>query len=437
MTLGITPEIVVSDNKGNIYSIPDLEGAGMKAGSFFRLRPADLISLPHGSELFMLPDRLAVAYDPSAGRFTALDGLLAVAAFVSPGFTIEHNASYVEIGRPKALPLFSYGAVVFYKGGFHVAATRVDREKRQDLRLMKMCEVRRGAKRLRKIFPNNRLVRHLEGCALLYGCPAAKNFFLKRYEAPLPTSPYCNARCIGCISYQARRGCPATQPRIKFTPTPEEIAETALYHIDNVRDPVVSFGQGCEGEPLLAHRTIKRAIEIIRARTGKGMINMNTNASLPDEISSLFDVGLGSIRVSLNSARRIYYERYYKPRKYTFADVIRSIKNAKARSGFVSINYLISPGFTDTKDELRALKGLIERGRIDMIQWRNLNFDPLGYLREMGHKSRIRDIVGIKEAIKDIKREFPNLMMGYFNPSKARIRRFHAITQSRPIRNGG
>ena len=35
----------------------------------------------------------------------------------------------------------------------------------------------------------NRLFRHLETCALTYGCPAAKNLFLCRYEAPLPTSP--------------------------------------------------------------------------------------------------------------------------------------------------------------------------------------------------------------------------------------------------------
>ncbi|MEE8359341.1 MAG: radical SAM protein, partial [Candidatus Omnitrophota bacterium] len=371
------PEIVVSDKKGNIYNIPHVEGSGMKGGSFFRLRQTDLIKLPHGSELFMLPDRFAVAYDPASERFTALDGFFAVAAFISPGFTIEYNASYIEAGKPKMLPLFSYGAVVFYKSEFYVAATRVDKENRQDLRFMDIGRARRNVKRLRKVFPKNRLIRHLEGCAFLYGCPAAKNFFLNRYEAPLPTSPYCNAGCIGCISYQPRKGCLATQPRIKFTPTAEEIAQTALYHMENVKDPVVSFGQGCEGEPLLAHKVIEKAIRLIRGRRGKGMINMNTNASLPEAISTLFDAGLDSIRVSLNSARRLYYERYYKPRGYGFNDVKRSIRNAKKRGGFVSINYLVSPGFTDTKDELRALKGLIRRENIDMIQWRNLNFDPL------------------------------------------------------------
>ena len=67
---------------------------------------------------------------------------------------------------------------------------------------MDMSIVRKRVKAFRKIFPDNRLVRHLESCALVYGCPAGKNFFLSRYEAPLPTSPTCNSRCIGCISLQ-------------------------------------------------------------------------------------------------------------------------------------------------------------------------------------------------------------------------------------------
>jgi hypothetical protein len=44
---------------------------------------------------------------------------------------------------------------------------------------------------------------------------------------------------------------------------------------------VVSFGQGCEGDPLMAARVIGPAIRLIREQTLDGTINMNTNASLP------------------------------------------------------------------------------------------------------------------------------------------------------------
>ena len=416
------PILVVADKKGRIYDFPPIEACGMKGGYFFCLPSAELIKLPYGSELFMLPERAPLGYDPKSKDFVTLDGYFAVASFISPGYVLSYNSSYKEIHRPKMLPLFAYGTVTFYKGEFYVAAIRVDRELRQDLRFMNISLVKKNVKAYKKLYPRNRLIRHLESCALIYGCPAAKNFFLKRYEAPLPTSPYCNAKCIGCISYQPPTGCYITQPRIKFFPTAEEIAETALHHIKNVKDPVVSFGQGCEGEPLIAGKTIEKSIRLIRTSTNKGMININTNASRPEVIAKLFDAGLNSIRVSLNSAREDYYTRYYKPRGYAYKDVIESIKIAKKKRGFISINYLTMPGFTDSKDEYTALKNLIENYKIDMIQWRNLNFDPLRYFKELKISVDASRLLGIREIICSIKREFPQLMIGYFNPSKARIK---------------
>jgi MoaA/NifB/PqqE/SkfB family radical SAM enzyme len=281
-----------------------------------------------------------------------------------------------------------------------------------------MDRVRRNAVKLKSSFPHNRLIGHLKTCALAYGCPNAQNFFLSRYEAPLPVSPSCNARCSGCISYQVRTRCPAAQPRIAFVPRPHEIAEVALFHIENVRDPVVSFGQGCEGEPLLEALTVERAIRLVRRKTSKGTIHMNTNASRPKDMGRLFDAGLSSIRVSLNSVRDEHYMRYYKPRAYAFRDVVSSIKIAKKRGAFVSVNYLTMPGFTDSRDEFNALKIFIEAHRIDMIQWRNLNFDPLRYFRMLKVRIDRPDMIGIREVIGLLTREFPDLMMGYFNPSR-------------------
>ena len=60
------PQLLVADKNNKIFDIPHLKATGMKQGSFFRLRNKDLIKLPSGSELFMLPGRLAVGYDPIA-----------------------------------------------------------------------------------------------------------------------------------------------------------------------------------------------------------------------------------------------------------------------------------------------------------------------------------------------------------------------------------
>ena len=142
---------------------------------------------------------------------------------------------------------------------------------------------------------------------------------------------------------------------------------------------------------------------------------MNTNASYPGAIARLFDSGLDSIRVSLNSAREEYYTRYYRPKDYSFGDVLKSIKAAKNRDGFVSLNYLSMPGFTDSKDEISAFMKLIEKARIDMVQWRNLNYDPLRYFKELDISVKAEEMIGIKETIGLLKKDFPAVRMGYFN----------------------
>ncbi len=221
----------------------------------------------------------------------------------------------------------------------------VDSEKRQDLRLMPREKIIAGVRTMKKKMPQNRLRAHLENCALKYGCPAAKNFFLGRFEAPLPTSENCNARCIGCISLQKETGIKNSQDRISFTPSPDEISEIALEHIRKVKRSVVSFGQGCEGDPLLAAHVIEPAIKLIRSKTDRGTINMNTNGSLPETMERLFDAGLDSIRISMNSVRKQCYDAYFRPKGYVFSDVLKSIDRALGRNVFVSINYLNCPGF--------------------------------------------------------------------------------------------
>ncbi|MFQ5952545.1 MAG: radical SAM protein [Candidatus Omnitrophota bacterium] len=415
------PKLLIADKNNRIYDIPHLQATGMKGGQPFRLDSSELIELHPDSELFMLPDRGPIGFDRDSGQYVRPEDCYAVAAFLAPGFTATYNASYHEQGRRRALPLFSYVAVAFYKDRFYASGIRIDREKRQELKGMDMRLVRRNIKSFRKLFPKNRLVRHLEGCALCYGCPAAKNFFLKRYECPLPTSPTCNARCIGCISYQPGKGCSVTQPRIDFVPTAEEVAEVALFHIRNVRDPVISFGQGCEGEPLMVGDLLEKSIRLIRKSTTKGIINLNTNSSKPDVMRRLFEAGLDSIRVSMSSVREDFYSRYYIPRGYGFKDVLTSIKFAKKAGGFVSINYLVMPGFTDSRKETKALFSFLEKMKADMIQWRNLNYDPMAYFRKLKLSVKREEMLGMRELIEKVKKEFPSIMHGYFNPSKTRI----------------
>lgn len=248
--------------------------------------------------------------------------------------------------------------------------------------------------------------------------PGREEFFLGRYEAPLPTSVVCNARCLGCISLQTENNLCACQDRIAFTPDPHEIAGVALEHISKVPKAVVSFGQGCEGEPLTAAKALGPAIELIRQKTDQGTINLNTNASLPHEVKRLCEAGLDSMRVSMNSVRKSCYSAYFRPRSYVYEDVCQSIEEAKAQGKFVAVNYLNCPGFTDSEREQEALIKFIETLHIDMIQWRNLNFDPRRYIRIMEDIEDSGPPVGMAALLQTLGTRFPRLKHGYFNPPK-------------------
>lgn len=421
---------VVADSRGRIFDLPGYAAVGMAGEHLETLAKGQTIAMPFGSELMYLPDRVPVLFNLGSGEFEEVpenpydsgEPLFPVAAFNSPGHVLTHVSAYRHGSQARRLPLFAYGAVGWDRGRFRSAALTVDREPRQDLRRMQPDQVKAGVKALRRCLPRNRLRLHLESCALTYGCPAGKNFFLGRYEAPLPTATICNARCLGCLSLQKDSGISSTQERIAFTPSPEEIAEVALFHIGRVRKAVVSFGQGCEGEPLSAASSIERAIRLIRSETRHGTINLNTNASLPGMIGRLCDAGLDSIRVSLNSVRPKCYQAYFRPKRYAFEDVLRSIDTALEKGKFVSINYLNSPGFTDTPEEAEAFQSFMEAYPIHMIQWRNLNFDPLRYWKAMHAAAPLGKPMGMDVLIRYIRSRFPNLKFGYFNPPKEKFR---------------
>src|SRR5262249_9036252 len=143
---------------------------------------------------------------------------------------------------------------------------------------------------------------------------------------------------------------------------------------------MVSFGQGCEGEPLLEAERIAEAIRAIRARTARGSLHLNTNGSRPDALRMLAEAGLDSGRVSLNSAREGTHLPSYRPPTHRVRDVVESLSVACEVGLFASVNLLSFPGVTDRHDEADALIELARSTGLRMIQWRNLNVDPDWYM---------------------------------------------------------
>ena len=401
---------VYADEDGNILDAPGMQGMGRTGRENILLKPEDLIPLPESADLMLLPDHLAVGM-ASDGEVMPISGL-AVAAILPAGYTRLYMPAYERAEEVERLPLYGYTAVVVYKDELYCAAVYTDENEKWDPVHYNTKDLKNLVKRTKKALPGNRIVEQVAGCSLKWHCCTAQNLFYRRWECGIPTSPVCNANCFGCISLQPAECCPSPQQRINFRPTPEEIAEVGVYHLQVAPDGIISFGQGCEGEPSLAADNIAAGIKLIRQQTDKGQINMNSNVGWTEGVKKIVDAGLDSLRVSIISAREEGYDAYYRA-SYHLENVKESIRYALDKGVYVSLNLLYFPGFNDREEELAAWQEFFRELPVQMIQVRNLNIDPDAFLDIMPEPQG--KAVGTRKFIETLHAEFPQLVIGSFS----------------------
>ncbi len=405
--------LVYADEQGNLYDHPDWIGLGRSGDVVVEIMDEELIPLPEGATLVGLPGTRPVGINSRTGEMEVLPGSYqAVGALLPQGYTRLNLPGYVKADKNAVLPLFGYTSVVWKDGGFHVAAERSDDPERWNPLNCDSKELNVKVEELLAKYPDNRLYKHLSHCALGYECLTASNTFLQRWEGAVPVSYSCNAGCFGCISEQPEDSAfPAPQTRMNFKPTVDEVVEIMLEQL-KTPDAIISFGQGCEGEPSTQARIIVEAMKRVREQTSMGYININTNAGLTDFMRAIVDAGLDLMRVSTISALDDHYNAYYKPRAYTLKNVEKSLRYAADQGVYTSINYLIFPGVTDREEEMEAMIEFVRRTDLKLIQMRNLNIDPEAYLNLIP-KAR-GEIYGMKQMLEIFREELPGVVIGSY-----------------------
>ncbi|XOK60771.1 radical SAM protein [Paenibacillus elgii] len=405
--------LVYADRDGNLFDHPEYTGLGRSGELVTEMMEDELIPLPEGATLVSLPDTRPIGVHKRTGEMQVVPGdFTAVGALLPQSFTRLLLPGYVKADKSKMLPLFGYTAVVWKDGGFYVAAEACDDPERWNPRNCDPDELELGVKRILGEYKDNRLFQHLSNCALGYECLTASNTFLNRWEGAVPVSFSCNAGCFGCISEQPEdSGFPAPQTRMNFKPTTEEVVQVMLEHL-KTPESIISFGQGCEGEPSTQAKTIIEAIREVRSRTDLGYININTNAGLTDHIRGIVDAGLDLMRVSTISALDDHYNAYYKPRGYTLRNVEKSLRYAADKGVVTSINYLIFPGVTDREEEIEAMIEFARRTDLKLIQLRNLNIDLESYLSLIPAARGER--YGMKQMLDIFREELPDVVLGSY-----------------------
>jgi pyruvate-formate lyase-activating enzyme len=386
------------DARGRITYDPEL--VPFADGGLVREAQRDeLIPAPRGTVKMLMPQRRPLTtIGPIGGRN-------AIAVALPAGYTRLLLPAYAPERDAPALPLFGYTFACSVDDRLHVAAMRTDESEDWQPRAFAEGELEERIAARQTRDPRNGVLDQVALCAREYGCFTAQNVFLERGEAALPVSPKCNARCIGCISEQEpESGVPSPQVRIADEMAARELARVGIFHLERVEDGIVSFGQGCEGEPLLRSIAIARATADIRERCANGTINLNTNGSLPAALQRCIEAGLDAVRISLNSFRPRIYAAYYRPLGYGLEDVFESIRLAISGGLRVSLNLLTHPGVTDDEDEVAAAEAFLRASPVAMVQTRTLNIDPASYFAAVG---RPAVPIGMRHAIERIRRLTP------------------------------
>jgi hypothetical protein len=370
--------LLFAQPNGTLLEHPRLRPAGLTYHG--ALVPEHWIPLPAGSTLCQLPGCTATGYD-ARGTLTALrtGAELAVGALLPTGYARLSLPAYRRQAGAAYLPLFGYTAIGVVDGQVCAHAVPIDAPGSWDPAVYGTPDLKGRVERRLAAAPDDPVLAQLGLCALEYGCFTAQNMFYERWEGAMPASPTCSAQCVGCISEQLG-AVPSPQIRLKFAPTSEQMAGLAVSHLAGGPGRIISFGQGCEGDPLNRWRAVAEAIRLIRGRLPAaapcgGCINMNTNGWHTRGLESVIEAGLQRIRVSLVSAVPAHYAAYYKPRGYSLADVRRSIRLCADSGVWVALNLLTFPGYTDCRGELDGLLELVAVEGVHEVQVRTLNID--------------------------------------------------------------
>jgi pyruvate-formate lyase-activating enzyme len=338
---------------------------------------------------------------------------MALAAVLPPGYLRTWLPAYEEIDHPPVLPLYGYAAVASVDGDPHVAAMRTDRWAAWDPQADDRRRIEVAIEAARRALPDSRLIRHLTTCATDYRCLTAQNLFLRRGEGAIPVSPACNAACLGCISEQWGE-VDSPQSRLAFAPTAAEIAEVAGWHLQAGSSNFVSYGQGCEGEPLTRGAALVEATRRIRAAAPAATIHINTNGSRPEVLRRLVDAGLNSIRISIFSLDDLRFRAYYRPIGYGLDQVEECADVVASAGGQVTINLLTFPGISDSRSELEALSSFVQRHGVHQVQLRSLNVDPHWLLARIPQPTQG---IGMRAFVRELAARCPGLKLGNFTRS--------------------
>ena len=349
-------QAIHSDRSGRVFVSADYGATALdgRAPAIFERA----IPLPPDAQLIPLADRAAIGIDRRGQPRPLGAARWALGAVLGPGYLRTHLPACAAAPDSAPLEPLTYAAVAADRAGEIVVGAVAMGAPAQGTVSGRVTDddlASRITDRLRSE-PSNRLLRQLVRCAREYECQAARNAFLGRGECALPLGAPSNDDARSSVALRRRDDRAPTEPTAMLA-TAADAAAVANAHF-RAGGTSVSFGQACEGDPLLLVRTVAAAAALI-ARPGGTEIVLRTNASSAAALARAADAGIDRVVVALASAHGPTYELVHAPSGHRWTDVRASLRDAATRKLALTIELLTLPGLTDREAEARELIALL------------------------------------------------------------------------------
>lgn len=405
------PNLVYANKRGQIFDHTELYMAARSAGFNFVPYEIELVELPKEANLYLMQNTVPVAYNQDTTNMEDFPGGAAVAAILPQPYLRLFLPAYT-CAEGEQLPPMAYTAIGWLEEKFVTPALQMDKLRPVNVNSTETALAK--AAEAKEKFPKNKLIPFLEECISQNACSMAADIFTGGYECAIPVSmAHCTEPVIPSAALAT--GCSGLR-KLNFTPSSRDIIEVAMFYADQTKKPLITFGSACEGDPVMVAETVAKAIKVIKKNRPDATVSYIGCAGFPDKMKMLYEAGLDSVRLTVNSVNPSTYERFYRPKGFTFDGIYKSIELAHRAGVFVSLGLETLPGLNDRESETQALMDFIEAFKIDLIQMSNLDGDPNAIFQLYNFK--FEEIHGIKNMLKLLKKRFKSLKFGYYNRNK-------------------
>lgn len=379
------PNLVFSDKRGNIYDHPTLKMCCRTNNFTIVPYESELEELPKHTKLKYIENAKPLAYEPETAKIIEFDAGFTVYTSTPKGFL---RTALPAFRKPENFNYIkdSYAAIGFWEDKFYFSGIKIDLLTSDITEHISMKNI------LQKFQEKNPLIKHFS--------TLSKNIFEKIENL----TPFGNELILDTFFIKDNRS--------------EDIVEMINILNENQEDLIITFSN------LAQDNIIIKISDVIKR------INKNNNLTLNiepyiiniDTFKPILNSDIDLVTVNISSFNnKIAHDILGFQQEYeTYLDNAQKLIDIAGRYDFeIVLNLNILPGFTDILSNVESFVDFLSTYNLNFVKFSNMedNFEMFYNTKHVLQE----EILGIRNMLKYIKKNYKTVKFGAFTRSKKYI----------------